>query len=58
MNQNVEKRLANLEKRIRALEDALEENGIEVPEPERDTECWEYTPASVALKRKEDSNCA
>ena len=28
----------------RALEDALEENGIEVPEPERDTECWEYTP--------------
>ncbi len=42
LNQNVEKRLTNLEKRIRALEDALEENGIEVPEPERDTECWEY----------------
>ena len=44
LNQNVEKRLVNLEKRIRALEDALEENGIAVPEPERDTECWEYNP--------------
>lgn len=43
LNQSVEKRLASLEKRIRALEDALEEHGIEVPEAERDTECWEYS---------------